>query len=87
VRELKNVAERFVLGISGDDFDLSAYSADTEGSEPLPEQMERFEKQAIETALQRHQGQINETAEALSIPRKKLYLKMRKFGLDKKDFQ
>ncbi|MFH7115050.1 helix-turn-helix domain-containing protein, partial [Klebsiella pneumoniae] len=38
-------------------------------------------------ALNIHQGRINEVAEYLLIPRKKLYLRMKKYGLNKEHYK
>ncbi|EBX5145101.1 hypothetical protein DSH22_24960, partial [Salmonella enterica subsp. enterica serovar Newport] len=34
-----------------------------------------------------HQGRINDVSEYLQIPRKKLYLRMKKYGLDKHHYR
>ncbi|WP_330998090.1 helix-turn-helix domain-containing protein, partial [Gallibacterium salpingitidis] len=47
----------------------------------------KYEKQIIENALIFYQGRINEVATYLDIPRKKLYLRMRKYGIDKKNYK
>ena len=52
----------------------------------LEENMESYEKHIISTVLTEHKGQIEQTALTLDIPRKKLYLRMKKYGLDKKDY-
>jgi two-component system C4-dicarboxylate transport response regulator DctD len=49
----------------------------------LPEQLERFEKTLLEQELMRQKGSIKSTMDALGLPRKTLYAKMRKYGLDK----
>ena len=86
VRELGNVAERLVLGISGDGFDLAGTSQEPPRDGALPDRVDRFEKHVIMQALERCGGRINETAAALGIPRKTLYLRMRKFDLRREDF-
>ncbi|WP_274539291.1 helix-turn-helix domain-containing protein, partial [Escherichia coli] len=48
---------------------------------PLDRRVEDAERQIITEALNIHQGRINEVAEYLQIPRKKLYLRMKKYGL------
>ncbi len=87
VRELKNAAERFVLGIAGDGPHLAGMAADPPEPAALPDQVDRIEKQLIIQALERCGGRINDTAAALGIPRKALYLRMRKFGLQRDDFR
>jgi DNA-binding NtrC family response regulator len=49
----------------------------------LDEKMDEFEKGVIEMALLQNQGHLERTATALNIPRKKLYLRMRKHQVNK----
>lgn len=90
VRELRNLAERYVLlGESCTfDFDNRPISdPDSACGMSLPEQVERFEKMLIHTELGRHGGSIKDTQESLGLPRKTLYDKMKKYGLDKSDYK
>ncbi len=90
VRELRNLAERYVLlGESGSfDFDNRLIiDSDGTASLSLPDQVERFEKMLIQAALSRTGGSIRDTLEFLGLPRKTLYDKMKKYGLDKSDFK
>lgn len=86
VRELRNVAERAVLGVQDP---LGGMVAELAGSdtEPLAEVMDRVERAVLEAALAQHGGRVGRTAEALGILRKTLYLKMRKYGLDKEHYR
>lgn len=81
VRELRNAAERYVL------LGKLAQLSDSEPSQKLPthlvEQVAEFEKSVIEQALIECGGRINETMERLNVPRKTLYDKMQRYGLDK----
>ncbi|ASF99543.1 DNA-binding response regulator [Vibrio anguillarum] len=81
VRELRNAAERYVL------LGKLAQLGDSEPSQKLPthlvEQVAEFEKSVIEQALIECGGRINETMERLNVPRKTLYDKMQRYGLDK----
>ncbi|AQM19861.1 sigma-54-dependent transcriptional regulator [Vibrio anguillarum] len=81
VRELRNAAERYVL------LGKLAQLDDSEPSQKLPthlvEQVAEFEKSVIEQALIECGGRINETMERLNVPRKTLYDKMQRYGLDK----
>ncbi len=84
VRELRNVAERYVL--LGDDCglqidDVTGLSLCTPMT--LPEHVEAFERALIEQALTDSGGVIKETMNYLGLPRKTLYDKMQKYGLDK----
>jgi two-component system C4-dicarboxylate transport response regulator DctD len=92
VRELRNVAERYaLLGEScGYDLEHLLHGTDDDQSEhpiSLPEQVDCFEKSIIEQVLQSHKGNIKETMSALGVPRKTLYDKMKKYGLDKSHFK
>ena len=53
----------------------------------LDEKLNQYEKQLIEDALVFYQGKINDVVKHLNIPRKKLYLRMKKYGLDKKNYK
>lgn len=89
VRELRNVAERYVL--LGEeysfDFDQILTGGPDESPPTLASQVERFEKSLIEQALAAHKASIKETMAALRVPRKTLYDKMQKYGLDKARFK
>ncbi len=92
VRELRNVAERYALLGSSCGYDLEQLMHGTEEEHggtvlSLPAQVECFEKSLIEQALSAHKGNIKETMGALGVPRKTLYDKMRKFGLDKGEYK
>ncbi|MES9994327.1 MAG: sigma-54 dependent transcriptional regulator [Candidatus Thiodiazotropha sp.] len=88
VRELRNVAERFVL--LGDECGLQL---DENSTLPpcipmtLPEHVEAFERAMIEQALSESGGVIKKTMELLGLPRKTLYDKMQKYGLDKHQYK
>ncbi len=89
VRELRNIAERYVLLGEGFNYDL-AELMHGEGSEQaitLPQQVDCFEKSLITHELTMQKGNLKSTMEALGIPRKTLYDKMKKFGLDKRNFK
>ena len=86
VRELRNVAQQLLLGLP---LDLSEprQSAQEPADPPsewgLDVQVQRYEKQLITEALKRNGGSMTKTAEELAIPRKRLYLRMQKFGIEK----
>lgn len=79
VRELRNHAQRFILGL--DDRRCEP------GRHGLDAQLVDFERRVIETALANNNGRISDTADELGIPRKRLYLRMRRFGLDRTDYR
>lgn len=87
IRELRNVAERTVLGVEDPlaNHDLTGFIAGV--AEPLETMLERVERAFIDDALRRHQGRVGETAKALGILRKTLYLKMKKYNMDKEVYQ
>ena len=78
VRELRNFADRLVLGV-GDA--APAPAAATGAGEGLPQQVDAYERMLIVDALNRHDGSVTAAAEALGIPRKTLYDKLKKHQL------
>ncbi|MCH2164685.1 MAG: sigma-54 dependent transcriptional regulator [Marinovum sp.] len=75
VREIRNVAERFVLGLG-----------DNEGpaqNETLADRMAAHEKSLIAAALHVHSGRLKDTHESLGVSRKTLYEKMQRHGLSR----
>ncbi|MDV2856691.1 sigma-54 dependent transcriptional regulator [Oceanimonas sp. CAM02] len=89
VRELRNLAERYVLLGEACSFDLSEHSqTETPASgQGLAARVDQFEKTLIQSELARHGGSIKHTQESLQLPRKTLYDKMKKHGLDKNDYK
>jgi len=89
VRELRNFAERYVLlGENlGYDLDQLMRGASAETAITLPQQVDCFEKSLIKQQLELQKGNLKRTMEALGIPRKTLYDKMRKYGLDKSHYK
>lgn len=83
VRELHNAAERWALGLPLES-KLNITEAPKAGN--LDELVESYEREIIFSALKANNGQVEQTAQALGIPRKKLYLRMKKYDLDRKDF-
>lgn len=88
VRELKNEAERHVLGLSA----LYPLNRDHQGSQTpgnsqnLASQVCAFEKAAILEELIRNQGDIKKTYTALDLPRQTFYDKLNKYGLKRSDY-
>lgn len=89
VRELRNVAERYVLLGEGCDYHLGTLmnSPAGTGAMSLPDQVACFEKSLIEQELTRQRGNIKATMEVLGMPRKTLYDKMQKYGLERSHYQ
>ncbi|SEH88348.1 two-component system, NtrC family, C4-dicarboxylate transport response regulator DctD [Rheinheimera pacifica] len=88
VRELRNLAERYVLlGAEAAFIQQGLSLPDTVGSAMgLAERVAFFEQMLIEDALSATKGSIKHTMTALNLPRKTLYDKMRKYGLNRDNF-
>ncbi|MEJ2309317.1 MAG: sigma-54 dependent transcriptional regulator [Gammaproteobacteria bacterium] len=88
IRELRNIAERYVLLGEEMNFDLSAIiqADEQKGGTPLPKQVACFEKALIEQALTRSRGNLKEAMKTLGLPRKTLSDKMRKYGLERRHY-
>lgn len=80
VRELRNIADRFVLGLLDD-----TLAPSTAGS--LAEQVDAFEKSIIEEGLRCLGGNVLAAAESLNIPRKTLYDKLKRFEISAEKFR
>lgn len=79
IRELRNVADRCVLGIESGSPPFG--QAQAGGPTPLAETVEAFERALIVDALHRH-GSLGRTAEALVMAKTTLHDKIKKYGLD-----
>jgi two-component system C4-dicarboxylate transport response regulator DctD len=86
VRELQNVADRFVLGLTGDSL-LSEGGSTTVKGGTLADQLAYFERRLIEDMLRRHHGNVAEASEALGMPKKTLYHKLRQLKIAARDAQ
>ncbi|CAA6800958.1 MAG: Two component, Sigma-54 Specific, central transcriptional regulator of acidic amino acid uptake [uncultured Thiotrichaceae bacterium] len=88
IRELRNIAERYVLLGESYDFDISALmNADKiSNGLTLPEQVSCFEKTLIEQALTHYKGDLGNIMSALGLPRKTLSDKMKKYQLERKRY-
>jgi two-component system C4-dicarboxylate transport response regulator DctD len=85
VRELRNIAERFVLGLSsGADGLLAARNA---APVPLADQVGAFERAVIEQELRKAGGSIVDVSAVLGVPKQTLYYKMQKYGLTPDDYR
>ncbi len=89
VRELRNIAERYVLLGENVGYDLEQLmsGATAETAITLPQQVDCFEKSLIKQQLELQKGNLKKTMQALGIPRKTLYDKMKKYGLDKSHYK
>lgn len=86
VRELRNVAELYAIGIVKLAGKERLYNQE-EMLSPLDELVDDYEKQVIEDALFLFSGRVADAANYLQVPRKKLYLRMKKHGLEKDAFK
>lgn len=88
IRELRNIAERYVLLGESYKYDLNAMmnSSQITNDLSLPEQMNNFERTIIEQALINNKGDLSETMTSLGLPRKTLSDKLKKYHLDRKDY-
>lgn len=85
VRELRNFADRLVLGIGEDTVNEAAVIDETgaaANAASLPARVNAFERQLIEDALRQNQGIVAKTAEALHLPKKTLYDKLHKYRIE-----
>ena len=89
VRELRNAAERYVLLGESHDYDLRRLmpGSPEQPGMSLKEQVESFERSLIEEQLRTCRGNLSEATEALGIPRKTLHDKVRKYGLDRRQYR
>jgi two-component system C4-dicarboxylate transport response regulator DctD len=89
VRELRNAAERYVLlgEACGYDIEQMVSGGEDRPAITLPEQLECFERSLIVQHLEANNGSIKATMESLGLPRKTLYDKMKKYGLDRGNYK
>ncbi|RDE87565.1 sigma-54-dependent Fis family transcriptional regulator [Aggregatibacter aphrophilus] len=87
VKELISVAELYAIGLLSHIPSAVPPVFNDAQMNSLDEKLNQYEKQLIEDALVFYQGKINDVVKHLNIPRKKLYLRMKKYGLDKKNYK
>lgn len=80
VRELRNFAKQVVLGLSYD-------PTNEPSSLPLTEQMDQFEAKVLQDTLARLNGDVGEAAELLQLPRRSLYARLNRLGIDASSFR
>ncbi|MBK8176858.1 MAG: sigma-54-dependent Fis family transcriptional regulator [Rhodospirillales bacterium] len=78
IRELRNVADRYVLGVLGRPF---AGDDEIEPPRSLADQVDAFERMLLVEQLRRDQGNVTAASEALALPKKTLYDKIKKHGI------
>jgi two-component system, NtrC family, C4-dicarboxylate transport response regulator DctD len=88
IRELKNVADRFALGIVGEGFNLHPSEAKESREDfDFEQQMDGYEKALLLEVLVKVGGDLNALSQQLNLPRKTLYRKLKKHNIDKSDFK
>ena len=83
VRELRNAADRFALGL---DLDIGNPASSGAEGRSLADSMAEHEKSLIAASLTAHGGSLKDTYESLGLSRKALYEKMQKHGLSRGSF-
>jgi two-component system C4-dicarboxylate transport response regulator DctD len=78
VLELEKTAERICLGLE------RLEAAPEAGPEPLPARIDAFERAAITDAVIAADGEIAAAIEALQLPRKTFYYRVKRLGIDLK---
>lgn len=86
IRELRNVAERFVLMNGQLALDKQNITA-SESVSSLADAVNAYERQLLEASLIRYGGCLSEVQAALCLPRKTLYDKLKKYSLDKEFYK
>ena len=81
IRQLRNHAERHVLGLE----DIHVAPVDA-GALTLADMTNAYERTVLTAALSVHKGNLKATYEALGVSRKVLYEKMQRHGLDRERF-
>jgi two-component system C4-dicarboxylate transport response regulator DctD len=96
VRELKHAVQRMVItsqdGVAGPFAPDESFASSRLLSLPaspglLHDELERTERTVIEMALREQRGEVSATAQALGISRRALYERMKKYGLDRRNFR
>ena len=82
IRELSHFAQRFALGLEGQDEATSG-----EPDSGLADRVSRFEGCILHDTLRTLEGDVSETLRQLKIPRKTLYDKLKRHGLKPADFR
>jgi two-component system C4-dicarboxylate transport response regulator DctD len=78
VRELRNAADRLVLGVPEG---VSGKPDVADDSAPLRERMEHYERAVIADTLARTGGAVSQAADLLQVGKATLYDKIKRYGL------
>jgi two-component system C4-dicarboxylate transport response regulator DctD len=85
LRELSNVANRWVLGLHGTR--LTPTGGALDAPKALHEQLDQFERALIADTLRRCAGDVAASAKAMGLPKQTLYDKMKRLQLQGADFR
>ena len=80
VRELRNFADRLVLGVIEESMHTS-FTAEKVDAGNLPQQVDAYERMLIAEALAASENSVAAAADALGVPKKTLYDKLKKYQL------
>jgi len=87
IRELRNVVERYVLGLHRIAGTLAEFLPTADGkSSSLAEQLDAFERCVLDQELAKRRGNIQGAADALGLPVRTLNDRMRRHGLTRKTY-
>lgn len=86
VRELRGFAASVALGLTSSGSALPGTEVRSDG-DTLKDAVAQFERAAICMALERNRGDIAATTTELGLPRKTLYDKLTRFGVDPADYR
>ena len=87
LRELGNVATRFVLGLGGARLTPGGGATPAASTPSLHEQMEQFERSLIADTLRQHHGDVAASAKAMGLPKQTLYDKLKRLQMQGADFR
>jgi two-component system C4-dicarboxylate transport response regulator DctD len=87
IRELRNVVERYVLGLHGFAGTLAEFLPTADGkASSLAEQLDAFERCVLDQELAKCRGNVQGVADALGLPVRTLNDRMRRHGLTRKTY-
>ncbi|MGC1552679.1 MAG: sigma-54 dependent transcriptional regulator [Bradyrhizobium sp.] len=89
VRELLHFAQRIALGLEPESL-TGESGVETESEDPsdfgLVDRVNRFEASVIRAVLRKHDGNLRSVLEALQLPRKTFYDKLKRHGISRADY-
>jgi DNA-binding NtrC family response regulator len=82
VRELRHVIERAIIMSDHGMAHLEGILPSPPATDPATLNLEQLEKQAIQKAIARHEGNLSKAAQSLGLGRTTLYRKMARYGIE-----